>query len=204
MLLRTLAAAALLALAPLASQAATVLDTLDPATRSYFTLLASPTAAQSRLGQSVTFGTDVENVTVTAQFVNLNAGPVNVLAQLVAGAGVGGAVLGADTLTATAAEVAGRIPATRTADFSALGRVAAGTYTVVFSGTGALSGGAAGVDTDGTDSFGALGVFDFRSNLAREFGIVVTADPIAPVPLPAGAALLLTGLGTLAAARRRR
>ena len=128
---------------------------------------------------------------------------MDVVARLVSGEGVSGATLGSAALTSTAAEIAGRTPVARTADFSALGALTAGTYSVVFSGQGALSGGAAGVDTDGTESFGPDGVFDFRFNMAREFGVTVTADVVAPVPLPAAGLLLLGALGALGMARRR-
>ena len=198
-LLRTLLAAALLAAAPLAAAAATILDTRDPGTASYFNLISTVTTNQSRLGQSFTIATPVSDVAVTTQFISFSGG-VDVLAQLVRGAGVGGSVLGGVRLTATAAEVAGRTLALRTADFSALGTLMAGTYTFVVSGTGAFAGGAAGVDTPGTDSFGPAGVFDFRTNRAREFGITVTATPI---PLPASGLLLLGAAAALAGLRRR-
>lgn len=201
---KTLAAAALMAAAPLLAQAATILDTRDPGTGSFFNLVVVTSANQDPLAQSFALAADGLNLSVTSTFTSLSSGAVALTGSLVLGAGTGGAVVASVMRSATAAQVAGRMPVDLTFDFSAAGTLGAGTYSFVVTGDGALGGGVVGVDTPGTESFNSDGIFDFRSNRAREFGVTVTADPVAPVPLPAAGFLLVGAMGGLAALRRRR
>jgi len=50
----------------------------------------------------------------------------------------------------------------------------------------------------------SAGTFDIENDLAGGYGIIVSGNPIAAVPLPAGMPLLLAGIGGLAALRSRR
>ncbi|MEM6371355.1 MAG: hypothetical protein AAF727_01045 [Pseudomonadota bacterium] len=200
-----------LSLFAVTAQAATILDTLstnsDP-----FDFRSNPDGirffnidALGPLGQSFTLDADTENLSVSA-FLSTFGTSANVTGTLRTGTGTGGTTLGSDTVVLNGIS---RNDAVLSAfDFSALGTLTAGTYTIVFSGTGTLGGGdvqgGVGLDTPGTDAFGPSGPFDFRSNPAREFGVLVQGDAVAaPIPLPAGAVLLASGVGLLLLRRRK-
>lgn len=202
--LKTIALSGLLVGTAAAASAAVVLDTLND-TGMPFDYYANPTGMSlfnigyyEPIGQSFTLDAATSALTVSA-YISSFSGFADVDVSLKSGAGVGGALLATgsfavDPITRDEAELA-------LFDFSALGLLAAGTYTIVFEGTGALGGGNQGVDTAGTDSWDEDGLFDFGSNRAKEFGILVEGD-VAPVPLPASLPLLLAGMGVLALRRR--
>lgn len=54
------------------------------------------------------------------------------------------------------------------------------------------------------DAIPTFWTIEQQSNSAQLFGVFTETPPVAPIPLPASAALLLAGLGGLAAMRRRR
>ncbi len=219
---KTIILAGVLGLAASAATAATVLlDTLaaDPAA---FDAASNPDGLRlfniglsfsgniPPYGQSFTLADDTADLEIAAYFGSFSGDAV-VSASLHSGAGFGTSLgtLAAQTITGpTRAGVLGSF------DFSGLGPLSAGVYTVFFSGTGALGGGTVtatgpnqyvGLDTPGTDAYGRAGLFQFGSNPARDFGIRVSGEvAAAPVPLPAGLPLLLAGLAGLGALRLRR
>lgn len=163
------------------------------------------------LGQSFELTEATNMLSVFAFFTSFSNG-FDLTVSLFEGAGVGdaGDALGSVEFDIADAEVAGRLIASRMADFSFLGVLEAGIYTVAFESTGpdansgALLGGDVGVNTLGTDSFDANGLFDFGSSLSQEFGVLVEGAAISEIPLPAALPLFLVGLGGLTAMRRRR
>lgn len=223
--MKTFALAATLAIAAAAADASSViLDTLNkngqpgnlstnPLGISLFNLVSSSSNTEP-FGQSFVLGEATENLSVEA-FVSSLTFPqptsVRISATLVAGEGSGGATL--DSVGFAASGVTRNDATLALFDFSGLGALAAGAYTVFFSGDGAIGGGdifldangvRTGTVTPGTTAFNANGLFNFGSNPAQEFGIRVTGDVVAPVPLPAGLPLLLAAIGGLALLRRKR
>jgi len=215
-IIKTTAIAAILATAAASANASSViLDTLSDAENAFnfqtnpggFSAFNLITSSRNTVpfGQSFTLSDETENLMVEARLSTLTfpqPADVDVDATLVAGSGV----TRDERLTVSFFEVGVTRDDSVLAnfDFSSLGALQAGTYTVLFAGDGALVGGNQGVDTTGTDSFDANGAFDFGSNRAQEFGIRVTGDATAaPIPLPASLPLLLAGLGGFALVRRK-
>lgn len=157
-------------------------------------------AALGPLGQSFILDERAGALAVDAFLSTFGSG-FDVTASLLSGEGPGGAVLATDGVAQAGISRSDAVLAAF--DFTAAGVLDAGTYTVFFEGTGTLGGGDQGVETDGVEAFDEDGAFDFGSNFAREFGVRVTADPVAPIPLPAGAPLLVLALGALGLVRRR-
>jgi hypothetical protein len=224
-MLRTFVLATALAISSVAANASTViLDTLNkngqpanlstnPLGISLFNLVSSSSNTEP-FGQSFVLGDATENLMIET-FISSLTFPqptsVNISATLVTGAGSAGATL--DTIGFSASGVTRNDAILAMFDFSGLGVLDAGAYTVVFNGDGAIGGGdiffdangvRTGTVTPGTQAFDANSLFDFGSNPAQEFGIRVSGDIVAPVPLPAGLPLLLAGLGGLSLLRRKR
>ncbi len=216
MFVKPLLVALALAASAMAAQAATIVDSLSTNTDPFdFTTNQGGTrnfniAFSGPLGQSFALDGAYENLSVSA-LVSSFGSTADVSARIVSGAGIGGATIGTATPVSLTG-IMGRANTLVTFDFSAIGELLAGTYTVVFSGTGTLAGGPvnvtapgvyAGVDTAGTEAFGPTGSFNFGTNPARDFGIRVTADPVAAVPLPATGLMLVAALAGIGAMRRR-
>jgi len=220
-LIKTLALACAMGLSALAAQASSVLfDNLaaDPAAFNFstnpdglrlFNLAFSFNGNTVPYGQSFTLDDDTSALEIAALFGSFSGDAV-VTASLHSGAGFSSPIA---TLAAQFVTGPSRDGVLGAFDFSGLGTLSAGVYTVFFSGSGALGGSTVeaigpnqyvGLDTPGTEAYGRFGLYNFATNPARDFGIRVsgTADA-SPVPLPAGLPLLLAGLGAIALVRRR-
>lgn len=176
-------------------------------------------ADQKPLGQTFTLTQDTKDLGVSAYLTSFGGGFAGDF-LIFAGAGVTGTALATVAFKVADADVAGRAITFRTGDFTALGTLAAGTYTAAVRSNGTagallggtprvLSGGLFGaevspaVKTPGTISYGPNGVFNFRSNLSQEFGFRVTGT-VAAIPLPATGLMLILALGGLGLVARRR
>ncbi len=220
-LIKSIALACAMSFSALAAQASTVLlDTLaaDPLEFNFstnpdglrlFNIASSFGGNTVPYGQSFTLADDTSDLEIAAYFGSFSGNAV-VTASLHAGAGFSSAV---STLAPQFVTGPSRNGVLGAFDFSGLGTLTAGIYTVFFSGTGALGGSTVtatgpnqyvGLDTPGTDAYSRTGLFNFASNPARDFGLRVTGTPdVAPIPLPASLPLLLAGIGAFAMVRRR-
>ncbi len=215
---RTLVLATAIALSPLAAAAATLLDTLSVNDQPFnFStnqggirfFNTAPGVNGSPLGQTFTLDTETSDLTISA-YLSTFGNAIGMTAQLFSGETVTGTALASRSFTLL--DTSRNVATLAMFDFTALGALGAGTYTIAFQGTGALGGSTVnvlgpnqfeGVDTAGTIALNRNGPFNFASNPTRDFGIRVEGEP-SVVPLPATGLLLIAGLGVLGAVRARR
>ncbi|MEO1658493.1 MAG: hypothetical protein AAFR65_12290 [Pseudomonadota bacterium] len=201
-------------LAPVCASAAEILNTLNPLAADGIESINATTApgnqgtpafninALGPVGQSFMLSQDTRELSVTAFFTSFG-GAFDLEISIVEGAGVDGDEVGSQSFNFTSDEVEGRTIRSRTADFSSLGDLTAGVYTVVFEATnsGALLGGETpGVVTANTQSFDEDGIFNFGTNFSQEFGVLVEGEA---VPVPGAALIFLSGIVGLSLARRK-
>ncbi len=193
---RFLLAAALLGLSTVAS-ATTFLDT-TPGAFGGLTMGTYPAPHQAEpIGQTFVLPSPTANLKAGGMVadVNRSASPsFDLTVGLFSGASVSGTMLDSQTFPLFSG-----FEGLWIVDFSALGTLAAGTYSIGFSSAGSRGlvrfAGTPSPNTDLIDSRGILRPDGRDMDLA----VLVTNDPISPsrIPLPAGLSLLLSALACL-------
>lgn len=171
------------------AQAVTFLDTASIPTGSGVSFLDFPGLDQDPLGQTFELATSANNLSIGGVVRDANAfnAPMFELTiSLISGAGFGGAVLGSTTVTLPEG-FGGGLGELHVADFSSIGTISPGTYTVGFStlgNRGMLSGTVAGVGDPSSQPYNAEGVFTIVDDPARDFQVLVTGDVVETPPDP--------------------
>lgn len=171
-----------LMLLPLKSMGAVVLDTTAGAFGGYS--IRASVSHGSPLGQSFTINQAMENFSLGGVFFDADSSTaaIDITFSLYQGAGLGGVLIGS-----TIFSMADGFDGLHNEDFSSVGQLSAGTYTVFF---GSVENAAIRLhngDIANTDPYNPDGIIHLGSPTQElEFAVLVTAD-VAPVPLPAGA-----------------
>jgi len=193
--------------------AATIVDTASLATTSFYTLGDTIDQEKDPLGQSFVLDQSYENLMIGGllQDVNPSLSPAfEITISLVSGAGTSGPLLGSQTVT-----LSDGFSDLYIEDFSFIGALSAGTYSVLFSSNN-TGRGALGFIADNPYELGAAyneaGIFEPSDTLGDLLGlnnnldaaILVTGD-VSAVPLPAAIWLFSSGLlGLVGLARKNK
>lgn len=198
------------------AHAATILDTVSGGTfgAQNFIKDEALNLHYDLIGQSFTISQSFENLVLGGVLFDSAAGTspfFDVTVFLVSGAGVSGPVLGSSTFT-----LPSHFNGLHTEDFSSIGAIGPGTYTVVFSSSpfptssfdffGRASLALSNTEDPFSDPYHALGP-DIDLGV-RDYAMLVTGDAVTssanPVPEPSTLLLLGTGLVGLVGYRSRR
>ena len=178
------------------ANAVLILDTVSSPNSGSFTL-GNFSTDQDPLGQSFILSQSFDNLMLGGVIEDINsslAPNLSITTSLVSGAGVGGAVLGMVTSI-----LADGFSGLNMVDFSSLGTIGPGAYTVVFSSGGSARGSLSttGIDTPNSNGYNVNGiVLPINGRDPRvDFRVRVTGDLVIVSPVPAPATILLIGLG---------
>jgi len=206
-------AAILFVLISMNVSAATIVDTASLATTSFHTLGNASNQDTDPLGQSFVLDQSYDNLMIGGLLQDVNPhlnSSFEITISLVSGAGTSGPLLGSQTVT-----LSDGFSGLYIEDFSFIGPLSTGTYSVLFSsgGTGRGSlGFIAGNPYELGSAYNEAGVFEPSDILSDLLGqnnnldaaIMVTGN-VSAVPLPASAWLFCTGLlGLVGLARNKK
>lgn len=187
--------------------AATIIDTVGLTTTPSYTL-GNLTEDQDPLGQSFVLDQSYENLIIGGVLHDVNAhlNPTfDINISLVSGAGTSGTLLGSKTVTLTDG-----FSGLYMEDFSFIGSLSAGTYSVLFSSGGTGRGSLSFVENNPYElgsAYNDFGVFDPSNILGQSMDIDaavrITGD-VSPVPIPAAVWLFGSGLIGLAGFAHRK
>lgn len=183
----------------------TVLDTASLPTGGSLTL-GNFSNDQDPLGQTFTLTQALSGIQIggVIEDVNETFNPsLDIIISLYSGAGFGGPLLGSVSFT-----LADGFDGLTVQDFSFVGTLGVGIYTVGFS-TGDTKRGAlrltmAGNGDPNSDPYNENGPFTIFGDPTRDFMVFVSGDDMSEIPIPAALPLFLAGLAGLGLARRKR